>query len=114
MKVKIDFVTNSSSSSFILIDDRTNKEKEIEIKVTGKISLSSLLHQKISTIEELDNYLSKESKYYPKIEKLIRIKVPVYTVRVSSDGDDPLELYMYTNMDNLDIELPKEVYMINE
>ena len=61
-----------------------------------------------------DNYLSKESKYYPKIEKLIRIKVPVYTVRVSSDGDDPLELYMYTNMDNLDIELPKEVYMINE
>ena len=69
MKIKMDFVTNSSSSSFLIVDRREDKKEVIEIELSLKIPLSSLRHEKISTLEKLDDNFDKHYfKNYLKIK----------------------------------------------
>ena len=53
MKVRSGFVSNSSSSSFIVAVD---KDASTEIKVVLKANLETYADRKISTIEELNDY----------------------------------------------------------
>jgi hypothetical protein len=108
MKIRKGFVSNSSSSSFIIA---TPKDKK-ELKILVELDLSELTESSANSKEELleifkEEYSMeseeeiKESKYmfewYQKALKAIEEGKTVHYGRVSSESDDGTELFLYNN-----------------
>jgi len=107
MKIRNGFVSNSSSSSFIIA-----APKGKEMKILVEIDLSELSEQKINSKEELLGVFEevyganteskiKEEEYlwnwYQKALKAIEEGKIVYCGCVGNESDNPAELFIYNN-----------------
>jgi hypothetical protein len=118
MKTRQGFVSNSSSSSFILAVDAKRAEKEISVKV----SIEPCIEKRIDSVDELNAYLIEQYAWREDcntIEKLLDegdFEIPHYEAMVealkdekiilfgsgSSEGDSPGDLAVYYGaLDNL-------------
>mgnify|MGYP001301367444 CR=1 FL=1 len=101
MKIKSDFVTNSSSTSFVVAHfDRTKALGKIKIEL--EIDLDNFMDYKgrrIQTIKELHEHF----EWYPpedleKLENIIKNDGEILDIHVSNDdSDDFIELYLLKN-----------------
>lgn len=103
MKIRSDFVTNSSSSSFILA---AKDEKQLKAKITLEVDFNDLCSAVISNEQDLDEYLqdsygngddyTKEMK--GKILPVLQAGKKVFNISVSSeDFDNPISQYIHSD-----------------
>jgi hypothetical protein len=95
MKIKIDFITNSSSTNYTI--STSNKEiKEIEIKIQG-IKFNLLKDISCVHVYKTMEDLKKNNRCIKKYEKSISSGKTIYEFWTSSDGGNLLESYLHLN-----------------
>lgn len=112
MKTKLSFVTNSSSTSFIIGDlDKANK---VEVTVKIKVNLLDFLRETLTTLEDLDRYFDyweDDSVEYQECKKIIKKGGVVYILRVATDCSSPIE-WLLCNNGIEDLDLPDNIVVI--
>lgn len=107
MKLRNSFVTNSSSSSFII----SSKSKDNKIQLILEVDLDKSADKKITTIEELNEYADYNWDYnpndpksddymkeeYDKMKKAIEDGNILFELWGSNESDDPLQQFIYYN-----------------
>ena len=69
MKIRTGFVSNSSSSSFIVA---TKGDTPLVAELRIEVNLKPMIHSSISTIEELEEYIKDEHGYeYENLKQLL-------------------------------------------
>ena len=99
MKVRSGFVSNSSSSSFVIA---AKNKKDLKTKITIEVNFADFIEDSgIKTIEDLDEYFEEE--YDEGFQKLAKYKAAkkaieegktLYCGRLHSDGDNSIELLL--------------------
>ena len=99
MKIKVDFITNSSSASFLLADVRENKSKPIILQyyIAGKnrrFHLGELLPSREIYEDEDKEEILREKEKEGKIDLMkYDIKnIDLISCCAADDADDPLEV----------------------
>ena len=126
MKTRKKFVSNSSSSSFVIACDKKDyKDKEIE--VTIKCKISSLIERVFDDEKELDSYVKKiccedgideeelnEYYEYEKMKKALNEGKVILVCQASSeDFDNPVSQAIYDKGISKE-NLPENVDLIDE
>lgn len=101
MKIRTGFVSNSSSSSFVL--SRDPKEKDTTISLTVSIKLSEIQEHCIKTEKALrewiDDYYGDGDDYgeelFKKCLKEIENGQHILVGSVANDSDNPVEVMLY-------------------
>lgn len=127
MKIRNGFVSNSSSSSFVIATDKSLKGK---ITLTIDVDLSTYAHKKIETSDELLEYMKynycwepgDENRYceniYNKAKASIESGKSVYFGLFSDEGTEGIEqMLCYEGLEkfvgedeNIDVILSEEGY----
>jgi len=123
MKIRNGFVSNSSSSSFIIaVKNATLKQKvaeyskELRSKLGKKFPFADFIDEIFDYIinnssefdvsqEVYDGY--DEDNYWeehPEMEKLHKKGYKLYEIRACSDDEEPVGLYLYNKVDEIDFE----------
>lgn len=101
MKIRQGFVSNSSSSSFIL--SRTNNDEDVTASIS--INLMSLIKKRIRTMQELFDWANEyyegdedeKKRMMPKYEKMIQEGKEIIIGHCSNEDDDPISLAIFDN-----------------
>ena len=124
MKVRNGFVSNSSSSSFIVavrngaLEDAVNKLRDEVEKLASKIPFSDILNSVLSHIKHNSNEfdineqiyddmnLDKAWEQYPQLKELHDDGYTLYEVNVSSDDyeDGGIGMFLYENVGSIEYE----------
>jgi hypothetical protein len=109
MKIKLDFITNSSSTNYTI----AGKEREkIEIKVEGitfdllKQITAIRIYKNINDLEEIKN-----SFHYDKYKELILDRKVIYEFWTSSDGGNLIESFLHLN--DIRYVLPEDLEFVD-
>jgi len=109
MKVRNGFVSNSSSSSFVVALD----PKKTKIKIEIEVDLETYAHKQITTLEEVEEHFKEEDTYgkrdeerYKVFLKAIKEGKTVFVGSFSDDGDDAIGT-MLCNRGLEDKDMPK-------
>lgn len=102
MKIRNGFVSNSSSSSFIIVAD---SKKKLKTKITIDIDFNDFVDKTFNNSADFIKYLKEyyglteeeimERRYYKKAIAAINKGDTVYIGEVASDNDNALETYLY-------------------
>ena len=84
MKIRTGFVSNSSSSSFIL--SRTNNDEDIIVSIS--VNITSLIEKRIRTRQELSEWANEYYLYKDKEEK--KKMLPKYE-KMIQEGFEPVD-----------------------
>lgn len=102
MKIRQGFVSNSSSSSFIIVAD---SKKKLKTKITIDVDFNDFVDETFNNSDSFIKYLKEyyglteeeimERKHYIKAIEAINKGNTVYIGEVASDNDNALETYLY-------------------
>lgn len=112
MKQKLDFVTNSSSASFII---GAKKEASLKVPLTIEVDLTEFVKTTITTLEELKNHWDHEGRdeadfEYIQCQSAIENGEVIYFLRCG-DEDGPIEA-MVCNIGLKGDIIPKSINVI--
>lgn len=98
MKSKQDFVTNSSSTNFVIsVPKETNN---INTTLQINIDLKNFIYKRLNSKQDIINYYDKEYLETDQGKELleeIESGREILVLDFSSQGDDSLERYLYEN-----------------
>lgn len=114
MKIRNGFVSNSSSSSFIIA---ASKETNTKIKIEIEKDISELSDEEIKTIDALNGYFvdqygydwdciedmmkldnnNETKKSYLKCKRVINAGGTIFVGSLANDNGDDIESYLYNN-----------------
>jgi hypothetical protein len=118
MKCRNGFVSNSSSSSFIV----ASNPKKTKFKILVEVDLNEYVDNTITTMEELDAHKKKEEEYgefdeaqYKKCAKAIKAGKTVFFGSFSTDdGDDTSALLAERGLKKEDMPKGAEIIFTQE
>ena len=121
MKKKLDFITNSSSTAFIIASLKKAEVEELKIDFKISYDLMKLVRRKLKTVEELQEYFDEYyydwlndediSELFNKQKEIIEKGGEIYLLRAYSDSEDPIEVYLYES-EFKDVKLPDNFILI--
>lgn len=120
MKKKLDFITNSSSTSFIIASLKKVEVEELKIDFEISYDLMKLVRRKLKTVEELQEYFDEYyymlndediSELFNKQKEIIEKGGEIFLLRAYNDSEDPIEAYLYEN-EFKDVKLPDNFILI--
>lgn len=119
MKYREGFVSNSSSSSFILSVDKDFEPYKYKIKIELEVELDRFQDKVISNIEELNEYFDYHycsnfieydyyAKRYYKMKEILDSGNKIFIGKLSSESDDEISRHLYFNDEVLKNSLKDE------